>query len=759
MPAQIKTTIKCSNIAPIDSIDKTFESSGLKLGIFASNGSGKTYLSRMFRLLENTQVIEEDESGGLPTDLYLSFDKSRGDFSFKVVSREGVVVEDTSVNIEKGKKPTIGSTHYIFHTFNQDYVEDNIRALNYEKDDTIEGFILGKTNIDLSDDEKRLSKIKEEGETLHHEIESKIESSLDSINDVRDIKRLNEYKLITLDNLLSNDGISRGEKSANSYLDDYNKVKSIPENLPKVDLIGNSVAEMSCLDMLSFELKKEYSLSSFAEEFKAYVKQEHAFIEQGLNIYSTNKRECPFCKRELDAPSLQLIDKYTAYLNDSEAKTIKLFQQYRISVQRIKDDLKDKSSAIAKSTIKFDEYKTKYIPSFETITLSQIETNITFQLLNKIEDCINQKIEHIESCVSLDEGIVFELKNAYSAAIKTINDNNTKIKSLNERIDKIATESREIRRNLCLATFCELQENQKDKLARVISLRKDYLNLKAEIDHKKETEKVNKRAKVAETIKRVLEYFFSGKYSLDEKTFMLTFNTRALEKGRVKHVLSEGEKNIIAFAYYLGDTHIRIEREDDYGKLFFIIDDPISSMDYTHVYTLSGVIRDLNTVLNSNLSHVKMLILTHNNDFMRILTSNKILDKVLLLKNGRLSEYNDNYTVPYINHLLDVYMVARKGEPATHTTANSIRHIIETLDKFESVKTSENSVKLYIEKYIPQDKKSYTYINDMSHGGFRSEQEPMDEDDYVEVCETIISHIEQKYPGQIQYCEGICNER
>ena len=137
------------------------------------------------------------------------------------------------------------------------------------------------------------------------------------------------------------------------------------------------------------------------------------------------------------------------------------FQQHRISVQRIKDDLKDKSSAIAKSTIKFDEYKTKYIPSFETITLSQIETNITFQLLNKIENCINQKIEHIESCVSLDEGIVFELKNAYSAAIKTINDNNTKIKSLNERIDKIATESREIRKNLCLPTFCELQENQK----------------------------------------------------------------------------------------------------------------------------------------------------------------------------------------------------------------------------------------------------------------------------------------------------------
>ena len=96
-----------------------------------------------------------------------------------------------------------------------------------------------------------------------------------------------------------------------------------------------------------------------------------------------------------------------------------------------------------------------------------------------------------------------------------------------------------------------------------------------------------------------MNYFFSDKYTLDEETFRLVFYKNTLEKDQAKDVLSEGEKNIIAFAYYIGDTHLKVESEDDYGKLFFIIDDPISSMDFTHVYTLCGVIRDISKSLTN----------------------------------------------------------------------------------------------------------------------------------------------------------------
>lgn len=232
----------------------------------------------------------------------------------------------------------------------------------------------------------------------------------------------------------------------------------------------------------------------------------------------------------------------------------------------------------------------------------------------------------------------------------------------------------------------------------------------------------------------------------------MIFNKTSLEKGQVKNVLSEGEKNIIAFAYYLGDTYLKIEKEEDYQNLFFIIDDPISSMDFNYVYTLCGVIRDLKLILNK-IDKERMIILTHNNDFMRILCANNIMEKKLLLRNDELIDFNENFTVPYISHLIDIYKIARKGEKAKHTTANSIRHIIETLIKFQNLEISNDSILDYINKNIPHDKKSYIFINDLSHGGWRSEQEPLTDDDYKEVCEAIITHIEKLFPNHIKYCE------
>ena len=106
---------------------------------------------------------------------------------------------------------------------------------------------------------------------------------------------------------------------------------------------------------------------------------------------------------------------------------------------------------------------------------------------------------------------------------------------------------------------------------------------------------------------------------------------------------------------------------------------------------------------------------------------------------------------------LRIYRTARKGELYSHTTANSIRHIIETLSKFQNIEISEDSISEYIKENIPNDKKSYTFINDLSHGGWRSEQEPMTNEDYQEVCEAIIKHIEKKFPKQIKYCEKCCS--
>ena len=43
----------------------------------------------------------------------------------------------------------------------------------------------------------------------------------------------------------------------------------------------------------------------------------------------------------------------------------------------------------------------------------------------------------------------------------------------------------------------------------------------------------------------------------------------------------------------------------------------------------------------------------------------------------------------------------------------------------------------------------------MSHGGWRTEQAPITDEDYKLICETLITHIEEKYKGQIEYCEKL----
>ena len=90
--------------------------------------------------------------------------------------------------------------------------------------------------------------------------------------------------------------------------------------------------------------------------------------------------------------------------------------------------------------------------------------------------------------------------------------------------------------------------------------------------------------------------FFGEKYTYCKDSSCLILNEVTLYEGAEK-VLSEGEKSIIAFCHYIASTHDCINIESDYKKIFFIIDDPISSMDYTYTYTLSQVLRNINLEL------------------------------------------------------------------------------------------------------------------------------------------------------------------
>lgn len=498
-------------------------------------------------------------------------------------------------------------------------------------------------------------------------------------------------------------------------------------------------------------------MSSLAEDFKEKIKSKQAFVETGMTLLSdTENNSCPFCEQELQESAISLIDNYTKYLNDTEAKTIKQFKGNIELLSDIITSLKVIETANSKRINLFNEYKTKYIPSSEDEELSSLNIEEAEQAIQSLIEIIEEKLKDISKSVVVENSVIENIEKHQTLLNNSIDANNEKINSINAKKNGISDENKAVRKEICKCAYNNLVETHKTNIKSIFQLREQWETLDTEIKKKKEQQKVSKKEKVASTIKTVLNYFFSDKYTLDEETFRLVFYKNTLEKDQAKDVLSEGEKNIIAFAYYIGDTHLKVKSEDDYEKLFFIIDDPISSMDFTHVYTLCGVIRDISKIIDK-LNRERLIIFTHNNDFMRVLTANNIVDKKLLLKKGELKDFNNNLTVPYINHLMDVYNIARKNEVANHTTANSIRHIIETLTKFQNVDISKDGIAEYIRTNIPNDTKSYTLINDLSHGGWRSEQSPITEDDYKDVCETIIKHIEKDFKGQIEYCKKFNN--
>lgn len=753
MAKGIRTIIKCENVAPFTLLEKELHTNMLRIGIFANNGSGKSFLSRMFRLLERPVSLLDD--GTSPTDYLIRFGCNQASFSFTISNEEGVK-ENVNLCINSGEVPVIPKTYYLYHTFTQDYVEENIRALNFEKDSNITGYILGKANIDLSTEENQLKEILAKGNTLKAEINDWFNTFLrEQINSIN-LTRLLEYKTyLNLDYILNSDqnGTIPNVKTFDAVIADFNKVKAIPKNLSDVPTVAFPEIDLQIFIEIIKILEAEYSVSKIADDFKTTIHKKESFIESGLKFYKQDS-VCPFCGQTYDDTAIKLIDQYVLFFNDIETKALKVIKTQIEKLNIILTNLSNFSNKVDLQKISFDNLKYNYIPSFNDQTLFDVNINELINLINSFINALEEKSKLVSNPIIMEQDVLLHIESAKEILCTTVKANNNLVAKINQRKMRIADENKNIRKEICRSAYNHIALSLKDKIEERKKLLDEYKCLSLTIKKKKELERIDKKEKVAETIRKVLDYFFAGKYTLNSENFQLVFNSRKLVKGQTSKVLSEGEKSIVAFAYYLGDTHIKVNSEDDYNRLFFIIDDPISSMDFSYVYSLSGVIREIHNIIPKLSNKYRYIIFTHNNDFMRILNENNIIKKALLLSNDTIKEFDNNFSVPYISHLLDIYIIARKGGTPSHTTANSIRHIIETLTKFDSISVSADSIAEYIRQNIPNDTKTYTLINDLSHGGWRSEQAPITQMDYKDICEVIIQHIQKKYPRQIDYCNS-----
>lgn len=197
--------------------------------------------------------------------------------------------------------------------------------------------------------------------------------------------------------------------------------------------------------------------------------------------------------------------------------------------------------------------------------------------------------------------------------------------------------------------------------------------------------------------------------------------------------LSEGEKTLIAFLYYLETCEGRSSRDEhDMREKLIVIDDPISSLSQNYIFEIASLIQQ--RVIQSGLA-AKVIILTHSLFFFQeMLLSSKNFNKTTAVPKGwrlyRLTK--NNWSAASLisgKALMNDYQAmwhvlkeSRDEQVATVIIPNTMRQILEYYFAFSGKHASLTSALegLAREKSEPRFKAFARYINRHSHADARN---------------------------------------
>lgn len=701
---------------------------------YATNGTGKSFVSRAFRLCTPSKA-------NIVADEILTMGKPDGHFSFGIHSDS--VHKQVDVSIARGKPPVVNdSSGLLFHVFNSDYVEENIKAKHYSPDGKIEGYILGKIQIDLSEEKRVASGIKDEIEKDSKAIDSAIDEAKSFLRQNGVTSNTTEYQAVTRRNAEMGFGYVVSD-SVEECIRKIKTLENVPDNLSDIQFTLPQT-DLSFLDQLEGILTTDYPKSEWDEEFVKEYKEHQHFIETGLDYEHADKK-CPFCKREYDSEALNLINLYNRYRQDQEAQVVGQLQQFDQFARKIAIKIEEEEKKIDTAEAQLITVQ-KFFPSLATLKLERItRADVYMTAFQALSELISQKMENLSCPLENVEKSIESCKLVW-AEINTLQAGNKRVvDSVNKTKNSVTSERLSLRKNLCKAKSIALQNELSGQFKQLKEKDERLKILKDEIENKEHQVRVSKRDKVYETFESFLNRFFNGKYQIDKDSFQIRFLGNTVGEN-ASSILSDGEKGIVAFCWYLAETQTIVNNEEDYNKLFFIIDDPISSMDFHFVYAVAQSIRDIKSYFGIT-SHERIWIFTHNNEFFSIITRNNILTNAFMMKPGSIQKFNQNLLMPYENHLIDLVEIADGRKTPNHTTGNSIRHVLETIAKFENPKIG---IEKFVrdEERLSKDSCIFSLCQDLSHGNIRMEP-PYSEDVLKSAAQMVINFVRDRYPGQL----------
>lgn len=771
--AKSRFSVSAHYLGPVFLLDGELTKNDQNL-IFARNGTGKSFLSRAFRYLDlhGQQHDISEAAFNLVSD---ESDSGTGSFAF---SRGSDAIGKLDL-IKTGNNVSAEVSDTIFHVFSEDFVHEELRERKFELDGQIENQIaVDSDNIKLDDARKVLDTAQTAEKKTHDALAERFDTEkVEDLYEKAGInKQLRDYKALGLEKLMESFSAKpvTPEQSFADILKDLDSLKAIPADPVYPDAVNAIGSNDIDLEVLAESLRRATSPSSVSEVIKKKIDAHHEFYEKGARIVREEHRSnCPFCEQGITSPDPKsVIDAYLAYFEDEEEKHKSELRDFFRKLRQKEAALDQTETQLSRQKSRYDDLK-RHVPSRKETELGDVGGKLSAvrEAIKAIRSAIEDKAAALATPQSLSDA---DLSNGVAALNRTIEDNIKKTTELNSAVGKADEERKALQRKACAVFEREFAINNWNDIEKFRAVRDEVKIKQGEVTAlEKASPSTNARDRVAEAFELLLREFFANKYVFDKDNFVLKRGDQEMTRGPHR-TLSDGEKTAIAFCYFIACAHRKVSSSGDYKKLFLVFDDPVTSMSYDFVFAIAQTLKNLNISDQGEISinpgkidghkvwRPELLVLTHSSYFFNISLTNRVIEDnaaFALHTDGKSHSLTrlSKYIAPFQEQLVDVHDVANGKDP-DHSTANSIRSVLEAVGRFCRPDKSDSLTNFV--KHIAGDEgisiKS-VLINSLCHGTYYEETPPPD--DLVLACKETLVVVDRFAVGQLELIRAASGEK
>lgn len=728
--------------------------------VYALNGSGKTNLSRFLRVFQEKNVTTQsfDKLKSLEAkDSNLSVD-------FELIFNKSVVVRSDNPVLPDGYKILV---------YNKDFLEENVSIQDFslkEHNGNIQIGVIGANQAVIDKLKKDLEEEKAKG------LEIKKELEMELIQRAEELQKSTRGKLSTFTEYLQYEKLNQGYVGRFLHIDELkaSERKFVDlNNVNEGDRINALLKIVTPVDFSSLEkvLNQSFKFEDIEKEVENHISNiTKAWIEIGINFHQKEgKQLCPFCRQP--TTSVQVIKKYVEYVESLKAKTKSLIEGYKEKLNLIIETIQCNEQLINQG-IGAKVRELIGLLGLKENTFSSVtnEENVIDQI-QKLSVYLSRKEKDLELVFDSTESeeigkIIVGLTVDIGVVNSVVKSRNEQINLINRKLVDAGARKSLLRKQMAQWAIIDFYINSKERRNRIEAIRERCAEIKLKL--KEENDKSpqkDKKELIVRLLNKALAVAGIRKYQVDDD-FHLIFNANKDDKFDITKetvLVSDGEKSVIAFAYYFASMLQDIDKFEDLDKVSLIVDDPISSTSYNYMHGIGSVLKNMSSLLKEVLESKRneipqIIILTHNLQFYNLLVTNIFKhdknDKIpkstyfsLFKKEGNpflKRENNTQKLSEYMTALSRVYKFSK--DELEENVGNDLRKVIETICSFHFMPLSHENLEKIFGKDIEPNLK--LIADDYVHTDFNNFEDPLPFVSLREAANELLNLIEEKYPSQ-----------